>query len=104
MPSPSAWTRLRRICGSCQTGWIRMLRAVGMNLPIRDATWPSRVSRSTRQTDIGCPAARVACAIEPPSRIDAVDLPDPPLLDVTAMVTWPGSFGWLSSSTDAALG
>ena len=39
--------------------------------------------------------------MEPASRIDAVDLPDPPLLDVTVMVIWPGRLGRCSSSSDA---
>ena len=52
----------------------------------------------------GRPASAEARAIEPASRIDAVDLPDPPLLDVTVMVIWPGSLGRCSSSIDADAG
>ena len=75
-----------------------------MNLPMSEATWPSRVSRSMRQTDRGAPASREARAIEPASRIEAVDFPEPPLLDVTVMLTWPGTFGRDRSSWEAAAG
>ena len=45
-----------------------------------------------RQTDSGLPAACEARAIEPASRIDAVDLPEPPLLDVTVIVFAEGTW------------
>ena len=61
--SPSAETMLRRIRSSSHTGCTRMFKAVGMNLPIKDATWPSRTSKSTTHTESGFPASVEARAI-----------------------------------------
>ena len=71
---------------SSHTGCARMLSAVGMKVPIIEATCPSRVSRSTKQTLNGFPASREARAIVAASMIDVVDFPDPPLLEVTVIV------------------